>query len=132
MWFREKSGKARKLEFRLWIGYIGYILTICGIAVFLVQLDRAKTWGITPLIGVAVAAGGNQVVTTVLTTYAVDCYFEDAAAIGVFISFVRQVWGFIGPFWYEFSPQYLPITPLSSFPSPLFLFLFPAEYDLTS
>ena len=38
-------------------------------------------------------AGGNQIVTTVMTTYAVDCYREEAASVGVFISFVRQIWG---------------------------------------
>ncbi|KAK7423657.1 hypothetical protein QQX98_000847 [Neonectria punicea] len=33
-----------------------------------------------------------------MVTYAVDCYPEDASGIGVCISFVRQMWGFIGPF----------------------------------
>lgn len=99
MWLREKRGKALKLEFRLWIAYIGYVLTIVGIAVFLVMLDRSTKWDVVPLVGVAIAAAGNQVVTTVMTTYAVDCHFKDAAAIGVFISFVRQIWGFCGPFW---------------------------------
>lgn len=43
---------------------------------------------------------GNQIITTVLVTYAVDCYRTDAASVGVFITFVRQIWGFIGPFWF--------------------------------
>lgn len=43
---------------------------------------------------------GNQIVTTVLITYAVDCYREEASSVGVFITFVRQIWGFIGPFWF--------------------------------
>lgn len=100
MWRREKKiGVPPKHEFRLWLSYIGYSLTICGVVVFLVQLDRSKTWDVTPLVGVAIASAGNQIVTTVLITYAVDCYSQDAAAIGVFITFVRQIWGFIGPFW---------------------------------
>jgi hypothetical protein len=99
MWQREKRGKAPKLEFRLWLSHIGYLLTIAGIAVFVIQLEHAKTWDITPLIGAGIAAVGNQIVTTVLITYSVDCYPDDAAAIGVFITFVRQIWGFIGPFW---------------------------------
>lgn len=76
-------------------------MTICGIVVFLVQFDRASSrWNVTPVVGAGIAAVGNQVVTTVMVTYAVDCYPKDAAAIGVFINFVRQTWGFIGPFWF--------------------------------
>lgn len=56
-------------------------------------------WTIGPDIGAAIAAVGNQIATTVLITYAVDCYREDAASVGVFITLIRQVWGFIGPFW---------------------------------
>ena len=35
-----------------------------------------------------------------MITYAVDCYREEAASVGVFITFVRQIWGFLGPFWF--------------------------------
>lgn len=101
MLLRERRGKAPVPEFRLWLSYIGYVLTICGVAVFFVQIDRASdAWNATPIVGAGIAAAGNQIVTTVMITYAVDCYPEDAAAIGVFIIFVRQTWGFIGPFWY--------------------------------
>lgn len=88
-------------EYRLWLSYIGFALTICGLVVFLVRTDQAGThWNITPIVGAAIAAGGNQIVTTVLITYAVDCRRDEAASIGVFVTFVRQIWGFIGPFWY--------------------------------
>ncbi|KAF2448098.1 MFS general substrate transporter [Karstenula rhodostoma CBS 690.94] len=89
-------------EFRLWLTYLGYALVVCGIVVFLVRIEQAVPleWNVTPVVGVAIAAAGNQIVTTVLITYAVDCYHEEAGSIGVFISFVRQIWGFIGPFWF--------------------------------
>ncbi|KAI0470684.1 putative MFS transporter [Xylariaceae sp. FL0804] len=89
-------------EFRLWLSYGGYLLTICGIVVFLVRTQQAPVghWNVTPIVGCGIAAAGNQIVTTVLITYAVDCYPEEAASIGVFITFVRQIWGFIGPFWF--------------------------------
>ncbi|KAK3295238.1 major facilitator superfamily domain-containing protein [Chaetomium fimeti] len=88
-------------EFRLWLSHPGYLLAICGVVVYLVQVERAgTTWNVTPLVGTGIAAAGNQIVTTVATTYAVDCYREDAAGVGVFINFVRQTWGFIGPFWF--------------------------------
>jgi len=98
-----KSGNGQRPapEYRLWLSYIGYGLVICGLVVFMVQFENAPEgqWNISPVIGAAIAAAGNQVVTTVLITYAVDCYHDEAASIGVFITFVRQVWGFIGPFW---------------------------------
>ncbi|KAF2477624.1 MFS general substrate transporter [Lindgomyces ingoldianus] len=89
-------------EFRLWLSYFGYVLTICGMVVFLVRIQQAPEghWNVTPVVGAGIAAAGNQVVTTVLITYAVDCYPDEAASIGVFITFVRQIWGFIGPFWF--------------------------------
>lgn len=98
-WMKQQR-KTPRPEFRLWLSYIGYALAIAGIVVFLVCLQQAgHTWNVKPLVGVAFASGGNQIVTTVLITYAVDCYHHEAAEIGVFITFVRQVWGFIGPFW---------------------------------
>ncbi|KAJ5602213.1 hypothetical protein N7510_011747 [Penicillium lagena] len=98
---RKRIGQSPKPEFRLWLTYIGYVLTIVGIVVFCIQLrDSGPKWNITPIIGTAVAAAGNQIVTTINITYAVDCYREDAASVGVFITFVRQMWGFIGPFWF--------------------------------
>lgn len=103
---RERKHKSPMPEYRLWLSYAGYLLTICGVVVFLVQIQKASShWNITPIIGVSIAAVGNQLVTTVMITYAVDCYPQDAAAIGVFITFVRQTWGFIGPFWYVCSPS---------------------------
>ncbi|KAJ4298216.1 hypothetical protein N0V90_006115 [Kalmusia sp. IMI 367209] len=106
LWMRRRGKKMATgkpaPEFRLWLSYLGYALTICGLVVFLVRIQQAADgqWNVTPIVGVAIAAAGNQVVTTVLITYAVDCYHEEAGSIGVFISFVRQVWGFIGPFWF--------------------------------
>ena len=98
---RRKVGDGVLPEFRLWLSHIGYVLAIVGIVVFLVQLDKAPLghWSVTPVVGVAIAAGGNQIVTTVLITYSVDCHPSDAASVGVFITFVRQIWSFIGPFW---------------------------------
>lgn len=88
-------------EFRIWLSYSGIMLTILGVVVFLVQTENATAghWNVTPILGASIAAAGNQIVTTVMITYAVDCYPEEAGSIGVFITIVRQTWGFIGPFW---------------------------------
>lgn len=91
-------------EYRLWLSYGGFILTIVGVVVFLVQTQHAAEmhWNITPVVGIAIAGAGNQIVTTVLITYAVDCHQEESASVGVFITLIRQIWGCIGPFWYEY------------------------------
>lgn len=95
-----KRTESSRAEFRLWLSYLGYSLAIGGVIMFLICTHNAgEHWNVTPLIGAAIAAGGNQIVTTVLVTYAIDCYPQQAAAIGTFITFVRQTWGFIGPFW---------------------------------
>jgi len=97
----QKSGTPPTPEYRLWLSYAGFVLTVVGVSVFLVQTQNAAAgrWDISPVIGIAIAGAGNQIVTTVLITYAVDCHPEESASVGVFITFVRQVWGFIGPFW---------------------------------
>ncbi|CAJ2504346.1 Uu.00g117400.m01.CDS01 [Anthostomella pinea] len=98
---QRRTGSVPRPEYRLWLSYFGFALGICGTVVFLVQLGNAgETWNITPLIGAAIQAAGNQIVTTVLITYAVDRNQSDSASVGVFITLVRQVWGFIGPFWF--------------------------------
>ena len=91
-------------EFRLWLSYFGFALTIIGIIVFLVCTQESPSghWNVTPIIGTAIGAVGNQLVTTVMITYAIDCFPQEAGNIGVFITFVRQIWGFLGPFWYVF------------------------------
>lgn len=106
LWMRRRGKKVGgvgqvKPEFRLWLSWLGYGLTICGVVVFLVRIQQAPEghWNVTPVVGAGIAAAGNQIITTVLITYAVDCYHDEAASIGVFITFVRQIWGFIGPFW---------------------------------
>lgn len=96
-----RTGIRPQNEYRLWLSYSGYLFSIVGVIVFLVQTQRATDghWNITPVVGICLAGVGNQIVTTVLITYAIDSHVEESASIGVFITFVRQIWGFIGPFW---------------------------------
>ncbi|KAF7588427.1 hypothetical protein BBP40_005725 [Aspergillus hancockii] len=77
----QRIRKAPEPEFRLWLSYFGTILTIVGVIIFLVctQQDGGH-WVVSPIVGTAIAAFGNQFVTTVMVTYA--------------------MWGFIGPFWF--------------------------------
>lgn len=96
---RYNGGKWPANEHRLWLSYPGFLLAICGLAVFIQMSERLAVYNISPIVGGAIAAAGNQLATTVLITYSVDCYPQDAAGVGVFVTFARQIWGFIGPFW---------------------------------
>ncbi|CRL18343.1 Sucrose/H+ symporter, plant [Penicillium camemberti] len=108
-WMSRRSRRINRKaepEFRLWLSYFGFALTIIGMIVFLVctQESPSGRWNVTPIIGTAIGAVGNQLVTTVMITYAIDCFPQEAGNIGVFITFVRQIWGFLGPFW--FAPMF--------------------------
>ena len=103
-WMRMREKRVRRdpePEFRLWLSYFGFALTCVGMIIFLVFTQEAPAghWTVTPVVGTGVAAAGSQLVTTVMVTYAIDCYPKEAASVGVFITFVRQIWGFLGPFW---------------------------------
>lgn len=102
-----KTGTAPDAEFRLWLSYPGTVLTIVGVIVFLVCTEQAPegNWVVSPIVGSGIAAFGNQIVTTVMITYAVDSHPQDPGNVGVFITFVRQIWGFIGPFWYVLNSR---------------------------
>lgn len=61
--------------------------------VFLVQTEKASSqWDITPLIGAASAAVGNEIVTTVTISYAVSYYRSNASSVGVFMIVMPQTW----------------------------------------
>ncbi|RKK71055.1 hypothetical protein BFJ69_g11328 [Fusarium oxysporum] len=109
-----KTGCKAQPEYRLWFSYLGFMLAIAGVVVFLVQIQLAPQghWNITPVIGIALAGAGNQIATTVLITYAVDRHPQEAASIGVFVTFIRQVWAFIGPFW--FPPMFTSVGLVAS------------------
>lgn len=68
-----------------------------------VYLDKVKEnrWIITPLIGAAIAAPGNNIVATVLTAFAIDSSPEFAPDIGLYLNLVRQIFGFLGPFYFH-------------------------------
>lgn len=95
--------RMRKLvEDRLWISYIGFVTSIVGLIIYGVLLGNINDgkWRIGPLVGLALASFGLQVVTTVLVTYAIDTSPEDASHIASAITVVRQVMGFVGPFYF--------------------------------
>ncbi|CAI7678217.1 unnamed protein product [Penicillium pancosmium] len=98
---KRTQGKAEP-EFRLFLSYFGFALACVGLIIFLVFTQQAPTgtWTVTPIVGTGIAAAGSQLVTTVMVTYAIDTHPQEAASVGVFITFVRQIWGFLGPFWF--------------------------------
>lgn len=85
-------------EHRLWLSYFGFVLAMVGLIVFGVRFQQlpAHQYDVSPIVGIAISAVGNQIVTTVSTTYAIDCHVEHSASIGIFINVIRSTWAFIG------------------------------------
>ncbi|KEF58458.1 uncharacterized protein A1O9_06384 [Exophiala aquamarina CBS 119918] len=109
-YFRNRRGRSGKTarsmapEHHLHLSYPAYALCIAGFVVFLVTLDQADVgrWNIRPDVGLAVCAAGNQMMTTVLFTYAIERNLDNASNVGVALIMVRQIWSFIGPFWFPY------------------------------
>ncbi|PWY68402.1 MFS general substrate transporter [Aspergillus heteromorphus CBS 117.55] len=95
-WFlqtlHKKRGYHRPAD-RLWLSDIGFGTVIAGLLVWGFQLQKATTWNVTPCIGAAIARLGNQIITTILISFAVDSYKEASTNVGVCINFFRHVYG---------------------------------------
>lgn len=96
------GGRRPEPEYRLVLSYLGFSLAIVGLILFGIQVNTAAKTGynISPVVMIGIAGAGNQVITTVLVSYAVDCHPEQSSSIGVFVNVIRSTWGFIGPFWF--------------------------------
>ncbi|KAJ0121929.1 MFS transporter [Diaporthe amygdali] len=99
---RTREGYESPPELRLWLSHAGYCLILVGVPLFLVSTENAVTgrWTIVPVVGTAIAAGGNQIAMTTLATYAVDCAVDDVVSVGILMSLSRQLIAFIGPLWF--------------------------------
>ncbi|EIW85852.1 MFS general substrate transporter [Coniophora puteana RWD-64-598 SS2] len=106
-------------EDRLVLAPPGFILAIVGLMIWGVRLQEARVgvWNVTPDIGAAIALFGAQFGTTMCVTYAVESVSlssvsgthtskddhaleeENTADASVFVSFVRQIYAFISPFY---------------------------------
>lgn len=103
MWMQfciRKRGGQKVIVDRLWQGYIGYIVCIVGLFIWGAFLDEAgSTWNIKPLVGDGIAAAGNNIVATVLTSFAIDANPTHALDIALFLNLVRLTWAFLAPFY---------------------------------
>lgn len=98
-WFLKETDERKGSHLpadRLWLSYIGFATAMAGLLTWGFQLDNAtNTWNITPLIGVAVASFGNQIVMTILISFSIDSHRDLATDIGICLSVYRQLYGFV-------------------------------------
>lgn len=98
-WFLGRVHKSKGHSYpadRLWLSYIGFATVFAGLLTWGFQLQHATTtWNITPCVGAAIASFGNQMQTTILTTFAVESKKEQSSQVGVFVNFCRLVYGFV-------------------------------------
>lgn len=90
----------RPSESRLWISYIGFSCVIIGLLVYGFILQRDEHWTVVPNIGMAIAASGLQMVSSISIAFAIDTNPRLASDISLFVTLVRQVLGFVGPFYF--------------------------------
>lgn len=92
----------KTIEDRLWLSYPGFIIAIVGLIIYGVLLGNItdNTWRFGPLVGLCLASFGLQIITTILVTYAIDSNPANASNIALFITVIRQVFGFVGPFYF--------------------------------
>ncbi|KAJ5712151.1 hypothetical protein N7488_006307 [Penicillium malachiteum] len=105
-WFLKRIRKSKGASHpsdRLWLAYIAFSTIIAGLLTWGFQLKKAgTTWNVTPCVGAAIASFGNQMQTTILTTFVVESEKERASEVGVFVNVCRQIYGFIGPFYFPY------------------------------
>ncbi|GLA60442.1 hypothetical protein AtubIFM54640_000894 [Aspergillus tubingensis] len=94
--YRKRKGRVCPAD-RLWLTYIGFLTIIAGQLVWGFQLERAKSWNVTPCVGIAIASFGNQIQSTILTAYAIDTSPSGSASIGVLFNVIRLLYGFVRP-----------------------------------
>lgn len=87
---------------RLVFTYLGYVLLIPGLIVWGVYLYKSEVghWTIRPLIGLGICSAGADILSTVYTTYAIDCHPTDATNVALFVMLLRLMWGFVSPFYF--------------------------------
>lgn len=92
LYARRHDGQ-RKPEARLPASFGSILLCPAGIIIYGVTLYYETHW-MGPVMGMAIASFGLQLVTTVSYTYCSDCYKPQSSEIGGLYNFGRQVFAF--------------------------------------
>ena len=100
LWMRKRSlGRrgTRVVADRLWLSYLGFVCVIVGLVVWGVSIEQARPlhWTAVPDVGAGIASAGNQIITPVLVTYAIDVDPARAAGTGLMLTLIRQTGGFV-------------------------------------
>ena len=95
---RRRLGHDPEPEVRLRAIWPGEILVPAGLLIYGFTLQYHTVW-IAPILGMGIACFGLQIITTVIYTYAIDCYRTESAEIAQLINFFRQEFGFTFAFY---------------------------------
>ncbi|OAA65309.1 Major facilitator superfamily domain, general substrate transporter [Niveomyces insectorum RCEF 264] len=76
-------------EVRLKAIWTGAIICPIGLLIYGFTIEYHSPW-IAPLIGMATAVFGQQIIATTCYTYAIDCYRAEGGEIALLINFIRQ------------------------------------------
>ena len=97
-WERKRLGRDPEPEVRLKAIWMGEIIVPAGLLIYGFCLQYRTAW-IAPILGMAIACFGLQIITTTTYTYSVDCYRTEGSEVAQIFNFIRQEIGFTFAFY---------------------------------
>jgi len=98
-----KKGKTWKPEKLLKVSWSGVVAISAGLLLYGLELNYPTSWA-AALTGIAIFTFGQEVLITVLMTYLVDCYPEQASECSIVFQFFLNLMAFHPPF---YVPQWI-------------------------
>ncbi|KAI9371809.1 major facilitator superfamily domain-containing protein [Aspergillus egyptiacus] len=100
----KKNGGVRVAEMRLWLAYPAILLTVVGLILFGVSIDKSYHWMVGQ-VAFFLFAAGIQIGNTVTSSYIIDSYPLQSTAMVIFYAVFLNLSAFINPFfiapWHE-------------------------------
>jgi MFS family permease len=93
-----RSGQKWKPEVLLKVCWAGAVAIPTGLLVYGLMLNYGHSWAGT-LAGIVIYAFGQEILVTVLLTYMVDCYPQQAAEVAIVFQFCMNVMAYHPPFY---------------------------------
>jgi MFS family permease len=118
-----RSGKKWRPEVLLQVCWTGVVTIPIGLLLYGLMLNYGHSW-VGTLAGISIYAFGQEVLVTVLMTYMVDCYPEQAAEVAIVFQFCMNVMAYHPPFytpmWIKSASAKVPYIVYATLPVVLF------------
>ncbi|KAF9893223.1 hypothetical protein FE257_011646 [Aspergillus nanangensis] len=92
-----RNGGVRVAEMRLWLAYPAILLTVVGLVLWGVSIDKAYHWMVGQ-VAFFLFAAGIQIGNTVTSSYIIDSYPLQSTSVVIFYAVFLNLSAFINPF----------------------------------